>query len=218
MILFCRNFFMEEYCLIEAAWSYIANALPFILIALPIILGWRFVNAFITWKSQKCTFFQSFNILREIFMIIFSVYVIWLVSQTVIPHMEWCDGGFVISIPENYVAKYNYIPFAAISDALYKIFVDGNLYYVIYLLGNILVFIPIGFFVSFLIPKKVTFLQIVIISFISSTIIETVQLFLPRMVDVDDVILNTIGGIIGFSLFILIKKIVPGVVDKVKTI
>ena len=51
---------------------------------------------------------------------------IWLVSQTVIPHMEWVDGGFTVSVPENYVAKYNYIPFAAISDALYKIFADKS--------------------------------------------------------------------------------------------
>ena len=139
-------------------------------------------------------------------------------SQTVIPHMEWADGGFVVSVPDQYVAKYNYIPFAAISDALYKIFVDVNLYYVIYLVGNILVFIPVGFFVALLIPKSVKAWHITLMSFLSSAVIETIQMFLPRMVDIDDVILNTLGGFIGFLLYLLMRKAAPKFVEKVKNV
>jgi len=204
--------------LLEAAWSYIENAVPFILIAVPFILGWRVISAFITSRSRGCPFFKSLNFSRELLIILFSVYVIWLVSQTVIPHMEWVDGRFTVSVPENYVAKYNYIPFAAISDALYKIFADVNLYYVIYLVGNILVFIPVGFFIALLIPKSVKAWHITLISFFASAVIETIQLFLPRMVDVDDVILNTLGGFIGFSLYLLTRKAAPKFVERVKNV
>ena len=93
-----------------------------------------------------------------------------------------------------------------------------NLYYVIYLVGNILVFIPIGFFVGLLPHKTVKFRHATVISFFASAVIETVQLFLPRMVDIDDVILNTLGGITGFALFILLKKVAPGFVRRVKNV
>lgn len=202
--------------LLQAAWAYIENAVPFILIALPFVIVWRVLSALITARSRKCTFRESLNILREIFMLMFSVYVVWLASQTVIPHMEWVDGGFVVDLPEIYVTKYNIVPFAAIWDAVCKIFVDVNLYYVIYLVGNIIVFIPLGFFNGLLGPKNIKAWQAVMISFFVSAFIETIQIFLPRMVDIDDVILNTAGGFIGYALFVLLQKFAPGFVIKVK--
>ncbi|MBQ8165255.1 MAG: VanZ family protein [Clostridia bacterium] len=202
--------------MLSAAWSYIDNTVPFILIAAPFILCWRIVSAFMTSKSRGCTFFKSINVLREILIILFSVFVIGLVSQTVIPHMEWSDGGFTVSIPENYVAKYNFIPFAAISDALHKIFVDINLYYVIYLVGNIIVFVPVGFFIALLPQKEIKAWHAAGISFLVSVFIEMVQMFLPRMVDVDDIILNTLGGFSGYLLYLLLKKAAPAFVKRVK--
>ena len=53
---------------------------------------------------------------------------------------------------------------------------------------------------------------------LSSVFIETVQVFLARMVDIDDVILNTLGGVIGYVLFLLLRKIAPGFVEKVKNV
>ncbi|MBE7065849.1 MAG: VanZ family protein [Ruminococcaceae bacterium] len=202
--------------MLQAAWSYIENAVPFMLIALPIIIGWRIISAWITAKSAGRTIRETLTVWREILVISFAIYIIWLASQTIIPHMEWIDGGFVVSIPENYVAKFNYIPFAAISDAIYKIFVDVNLYYVIFLVGNILVFIPIGFFTGLLTTKELKFGHVTLISFLSSVFIETVQIFLSRMVDIDDVILNTLGGVVGYLLFILLMKSAPKFVEKVK--
>lgn len=204
--------------MLQAVWAYIENAVPFIIMSIPFIIIWRILSAWITSRSKKCTLAKSFNIAREILIVLFSIYVIWLASQTVIPHMEWIDGGFVVNIPDNYVTKYNFIPFVAIYDAICKIFVDVNLYYVIYLAGNILVFMPIGFFAGLLVPKKLKIGHAAVISFVSSAVIEFVQLFLPRMVDIDDVILNTLGGLIGFALFLLVEKAFPGFVSKVKNI
>lgn len=204
--------------LLQAAWNYIENAVPFILIALPFIFLWRTLSVLITAKSKGGTISGSLNIRREIFITVFAIYIIWLASQTVIPHMEWIDGGFVVSIPDKYVTKFNYIPFAAIIDALRKIFIDVNLYYVIYLVGNILVFIPIGFFSGLLATRKIKFGYVTLISFLSSVFIETVQVFLARMVDIDDVILNTLGGVIGYVIFLLLRKIVPGFVEKIKNV
>ena len=39
-----------------------------------------------------------------------------------------------------------------------------------------------------------------------SCLIEFLQLFLGRSVDVDDLILNTLGGLMGYLLFCLLPK------------
>jgi len=42
-----------------------------------------------------------------------------------------------------------------------------------------------------------------------SLFIETTQIFLPRATDVDDLIMNTLGGLIGYILYLLVKKRFP---------
>lgn len=44
-------------------------------------------------------------------------------------------------------------------------------------------------------------LKIILIPLLTSVVIETVQLFEGRRCDIDDVILNTAGAIIGWALF-----------------
>ena len=46
-----------------------------------------------------------------------------------------------------------------------------------------------------------------ILTIIASTSIETVQMCIGRVFDVDDIILNLLGGILGYLLYIIIKKV-----------
>ena len=66
--------------------------------------------------------------------------------------------------------------------------------------GNILLFIPLGYFITSYCKLK-GLGSITIISFFCSLTIEIVQNFIGRSFDVDDIILNTVGGIIGFLLY-----------------
>lgn len=76
------------------------------------------------------------------------------------------------------------------------------------ILGNVLLFLPFGFFVGYFIKvKKVSVM--LLLSFIVSISIETTQLAIGRVFDVDDVILNVLGGLIGFLLYKLLNKIIP---------
>lgn len=73
-------------------------------------------------------------------------------------------------------------------------------------IGNILLFIPFGFFISnYCKIKKLGIITIV--SLLSSLVIESVQHFIGRSFDVDDIILNVVGGIIGFLLYISLNAI-----------
>lgn len=76
-------------------------------------------------------------------------------------------------------------------------------------LGNILMFIPIGLFAGLLLDRP-RWWKGTLWAFGLSLFIETAQLFVCRGTDVDDLILNTLGGLLGHWLFLLLRRIVPG--------
>lgn len=73
--------------------------------------------------------------------------------------------------------------------------------------GNMVMFIPYGFLVSHYFKLKKVYLTL-FLSFIASLMIEYSQLLIGRVFDVDDIMLNVIGGLLGFLLYILMKVIV----------
>lgn len=73
-------------------------------------------------------------------------------------------------------------------------------------IGNIVLFIPFGFFVSrYVNAKKAS--HILITSAIISLTIEIVQYKIGRAFDIDDVLLNVVGSIFGFLIFIAFSAI-----------
>lgn len=74
------------------------------------------------------------------------------------------------------------------------------------LLLNVMLFVPFGFFLYLLIRRE---LLTTVLACITSIVIEMMQYILPigRVTNIDDVILNTIGGIIGMLLGVIILKL-----------
>ncbi|WP_316568975.1 VanZ family protein [Neobacillus sp. YIM B06451] len=76
--------------------------------------------------------------------------------------------------------------------------------------GNILAFLPFGFFIPFLFGKLATWAKIVACSFLLSLSVEIAQFaFRVGAFDVDDLFLNTLGGMIGFGVYALLRRVVP---------
>ena len=73
-------------------------------------------------------------------------------------------------------------------------------------LGNILLFVPYGYFVTRYTETKSVF-QIFIVSLVTSFTVEFLQVRLGRSFDVDDIILNVIGGILGYFLYVALNAI-----------
>ena len=74
---------------------------------------------------------------------------------------------------------------------------------------NILMFIPFGFFLPLVFGWAKKWYKAIGIALLFSLCVEVIQFFIGRAADIDDVILNTLGGIIGygiFSCFIKIKR------------
>lgn len=79
--------------------------------------------------------------------------------------------------------------------------------------GNIIMFLPFGFF-SGLLMDKPRWWKSALATFGVSLFIESFQLLVSRGTDVDDLILNTVGGLLGHGCYLLLRKVDPGLVRR----
>lgn len=76
------------------------------------------------------------------------------------------------------------------------------------LLGNIMAFIPFGMILPVMSRRCRSFLFMTFLTFEFSLVVEVIQLiFKVGSFDVDDLLLNTIGGILGFCIFRIVNRI-----------
>lgn len=68
-------------------------------------------------------------------------------------------------------------------------------------IANIIMFVPLGFFVPLLWPRYGRVWKVLLFCLAFSLIIEIMQLFNHRATDVDDLLMNTIGGVVGYGIY-----------------
>lgn len=77
------------------------------------------------------------------------------------------------------------------------------------IVGNVVAFIPFGFILPAISPRNRKFLNIALLSFELTLSIEIMQLVLQvGTFDVDDILMNLIGGIIGYFIFTIGYKFI----------
>ncbi len=93
-------------------------------------------------------------------------------------------------------------------DSILKYYNSGNLWAsMLNVVGNVVIFIPFGVYLM-LYSKKYTGKSAVFIVFITSLLVEVTQFVLDiGIADVDDIILNVIGGLIGVWVYKFLKLI-----------
>jgi len=89
----------------------------------------------------------------------------------------------------------NYTPFKEMFryDIGSKLFIKN-------VLGNILLFVPLGFYAGYYTKSKKLIPMFILVT-LSSATVEFTQLNIGRTFDIDDIILNSIGGLLGFLLY-----------------
>lgn len=98
---------------------------------------------------------------------------------------------------------YNLKPFATINQFLQFEQFNTDIW-IINILGNIGVFIPLGILIPLAFEKK--FIKSFYIFFISIFSLELIQLLSRRgSFDIDDMILNSLGFVCGYGIFIIIS-------------
>ena len=159
--------------------SYFYDIWPIIIIITVIVSTLRI--AYLIKNNQKFCFY------KELFMLLFILYVMCLFE--------------IVTLQDQNYGLSNIIPFKEIFR--YEV---GSRLFIKNIIGNILLFLPYGYFASdYLKSNKVW--PICLLTMLVSVTIECVQLNIGRTYDIDDVILNTVGGILGYWLYRLIEKI-----------
>ncbi len=104
----------------------------------------------------------------------------------------------------------NFIPFREI----FRYSLTSKLFYR-NVIGNVLLFLPFGYFVSYYCKLNKFYLNLLVV-FITSSAIEVIQSFIGRSFDIDDIILNIIGGYIGYLLYIISSRMLKVYSVKIK--
>lgn len=141
---------------------------------------------------------------RTICLILFILYVIAIVYFLLLSDIYGRADGY-----EDY--RYNLVPFLEIKRFVHSAFNGGSIHYtdvVINLVGNVAAFIPFGALIRWVRNQKTGFFVAVLYTFLFSLGIELIQLVTRVGVfDVDDLILNTCGGAIGYLCYRILRAI-----------
>ncbi|MDW2796872.1 VanZ family protein [Clostridium boliviensis] len=109
-------------------------------------------------------------------------------------------------IREDYA--YNLVPFKEIRRFIVYRHVVGFWSFLLNIVGNIAGFMPFGFFLPVISRRSRRFFNTMLLSLLFSLCIETTQLiFKVGSFDVDDMILNSLGGMLGYLLYKIIQHI-----------
>ncbi len=102
--------------------------------------------------------------------------------------------------------RYNMVPFKEINRFFNNAQVLGIKAVVLNLIGNIVVFIPLGYFIPRVLKSNPGLIVSVLLCMEFSMSVEIIQLITKKgCCDVDDVILNTFGGLIGYIVYYFLR-------------
>ncbi|MBR5391159.1 MAG: VanZ family protein [Clostridia bacterium] len=180
----------------NAVLHYFQEMGPFVLLTVPVWLLARTL-----WLAEKR---QSPRTGREFLLALFVFYLIALASQTILPLPDFRQGlrPLLESARTRIDTQFriNPIPLRTIRAFWHKGTYEQNL---INLAGNVGIFLPMGLLPPLLWERWRRLWKTALLCLLASCGIEFLQLFLSRSVDVDDVILNLLGGLLGYLLFAL---------------
>lgn len=159
---------------------------------------------------------ENYSMLLIFTVVIVSIRIVYLIvnKEKFIFYKELISFAFLLySLLLFYVVTFqdinygtnNFVPFKEIFR--YEL---GSKVFIHNIIGNIILFIPFGFFVSTILKTKKV-LPILFLSLVTSSVIEYTQLLIGRTFDIDDIILNLCGSLIGYSIYLFLITIIDHV-------
>lgn len=179
--------------------------LELLICTLPGAVFWLLTLPVRSWRQEGIAEQEWY---REGVWLLLCLYLSGLLALTLAPYGFWDDVLIyhrMPTIPPRFSGGVNLRPFV-VTWQQFRYYARAGRWDVILINypGNVLMFLPFGLLCSLLLarPKgwKVMFLS----SFLSITI-ELSQLLFSRGTDIDDVILNTLGGLLGYGCYLLLR-------------
>ena len=130
---------------------------------------------------------EKFVLYKDLMFYFFITYILCLFYVVTFQDVSWSTSNF---IPFKEILRYS---------------IGSSLFYK-NVLGNMVMFVPFGFFVSYFLKLEKVY-GITLITLLTSITIEVTQLLIGRVFDVDDLLLNLVGGVFGYLLYEVIHKV-----------
>ena len=172
--------------------------IPFKLTMILISLVWILVRAVICFKQKKVLW------KREAQLILVYICIVVVARYTFFPFrmVEGKVQPLLFDAVQIFPPRVNFVPLVNLFD--YEILSEA----VINFVGNTTMFIPLGIVWPCVFKKLNTHRKVITAGVGFSLCIEILQLlFFDRVTDVDDLILNSLGFITGYGIYLLVKKI-----------
>ena len=142
---------------------------------------------------------------RLLFLIFLVAYCLLLVNVMVFKNLPTIRIGYLmLNFSGTHEAPPNFVPFKTILP--YLLGHKGLIIAGINIIGNIILLVPIGFLLPFLL-EKMNWKKAVLLAVLSGLVIEGLQTILHvGIFDIDDVILNGLGFMIGYWKFLIFPR------------
>lgn len=182
--------------MISGTWDYLLRMLPGALLA---ALAYLCLLPIRKRKLIQAELISPFH--REFFLLIFFMFCGGMAFITLTPRwFHWITFLSDIQAEAYFqIGSINLIPF--------RTFVFDPWSFLI-LLGNVIMFIPIGFFVI-LLWRNISLKRLFFIGLLTTLFIELIQLVVGRALDIDDLLLNTLGVLLGGLFCHLLRYAAP---------
>jgi glycopeptide antibiotics resistance protein len=160
---------------------------------------------------------QKKNSYKAIASILFLLYAVILFKVMVLKDVPMLRvGPIALNFGGTQAGDPNYIPFKTIMPYLFGS--AGWLIGGLNILGNILLLVPVGFLLPFIF-QKMNWKHVLMISILSGLIIERMQVVLHvGIFDIDDVILNGLGVLVGCWIYLLFQKVMASSYQRIAII
>ena len=157
------------------------------------------VSRAVIWVKNK-----NVNWKRELQLLLVYICIVVIVRFTFCPFGK-VDGKIqplIFDIEKMFPFRINLLPFVYLFD--YEIINEAVLNFA----GNTLMFVPVGIVFPIVYKKLDTHIKVLTAGVGFSLAIEILQLpFYDRVSDIDDVILNSLGYILGYLIYLGVKSI-----------
>lgn len=123
----------------------------------------------------------------------------------------WLIGGLVLTLQPAHplpgqVVHDNLVPFRTLSIYLSNL---GSWFWMRNLLGNLALLLPLGLLGPIALPTLDRWWRIALLALLVSTAIELIQLAVPdRSADIDDVIVNVAGALLGYCILGVVRPLI----------
>ena len=149
------------------------------------------------------------RLLREITLALFAVFMAGIMTMAL--DGQWAAPGDMIQSAAERIRTGDRIHLRPLQTIWPQLCALPETSAATQLLGNTLLFAPWGFFLPLLWPRFRSLFRMMCMALLLTLTIECTQLFINRYVEIDDVMLNFLGSMLGAGIWVLLHRCFPAI-------